>query len=130
MIPIHQTKFGNLQGNCFAACIASILEIPIEDVPNFCVDYPEDWFFRASDFVRDRYGYVFVMFLHNNSIGDTVSRMGYSIVGGKSPRGDFGHSVVYYSDRLAHDPHPSGDGIIGDPTDYILFVAINPAVKK
>lgn len=34
MINTYQTKQGLGRGNCFAACVASILEMHIEDVPN------------------------------------------------------------------------------------------------
>jgi len=34
MIKIYQTKFGE-EGDCFRACLASILELKIEDVPEF-----------------------------------------------------------------------------------------------
>lgn len=34
MIPVDQTTYGHTDGNCFSACVASILEIPIEEVPN------------------------------------------------------------------------------------------------
>ena len=37
MIPIKQTKFGKGQGNCLLACIASILERPLESIPDFCI---------------------------------------------------------------------------------------------
>lgn len=41
MIPVRQTRFGR-QGNCFAACVASLLERPIE---HFEAMFPvaEDW---------------------------------------------------------------------------------------
>jgi len=35
MKPIFQTIINNKTGNCQAACIASILEVPLEEVPNF-----------------------------------------------------------------------------------------------
>lgn len=35
MIPIHQTRFGVGNGNCLLACVASILERPIESIPDF-----------------------------------------------------------------------------------------------
>ncbi|OGP67107.1 MAG: hypothetical protein A2031_07895 [Deltaproteobacteria bacterium RBG_19FT_COMBO_43_11] len=35
MIRIQQTKFGNGNGNCLLACVASILERPIEGIPDF-----------------------------------------------------------------------------------------------
>lgn len=34
MIPVDQTKFGD-EGNCYQACLASILEIGIDEVPTF-----------------------------------------------------------------------------------------------
>ena len=40
MKPIHQTKFGK-EGNCFAACIASVLDCEIDSVP-FWAD-SEEW---------------------------------------------------------------------------------------
>ena len=40
MKPVMQTQF-NLQGNCLSACIASLLELTIEEVPNFHEGIPE-----------------------------------------------------------------------------------------
>jgi hypothetical protein len=36
--PVYQTIIDNGRGNCWTACIASILEVSIEDVPNFVAD--------------------------------------------------------------------------------------------
>ena len=36
MKPVYQTVFGKHNGNCMSACIASILELELDDVPNFC----------------------------------------------------------------------------------------------
>ncbi len=47
MNPVSQTKFGgpldpeDQQGECFAACVASILEMPLDSVPN---PNGEDWY--------------------------------------------------------------------------------------
>lgn len=35
MIPVQQTRFGNGQGNCLLACVASILDRPLESIPDF-----------------------------------------------------------------------------------------------
>lgn len=40
MIKVFQTKYGE-EGNCFAACIASLFEVEIDDIP-FLADY-KDW---------------------------------------------------------------------------------------
>lgn len=38
MIKVNQTDFSKGTGNCFSACVASILEFDIRDIPNFLVD--------------------------------------------------------------------------------------------
>jgi hypothetical protein len=35
MIPVYQTIFNNVNGNCWAAVWASLLHLPLEQVPNF-----------------------------------------------------------------------------------------------
>lgn len=56
----------------------------------------------------------------------------YCIVGGKSPRGDWGHAVVMYvkdgfNFELSHDPHPDGTGIVGFPNHVDFIVPIDPS---
>jgi hypothetical protein len=59
MIPVKQTKFGYGHGNCFEACVASILEIPLEEV----CDIPHDdktWFDVFDKWMRSR-GFLPIM---------------------------------------------------------------------
>ena len=57
--PTKQTEFG-LKGNCLSACIATLFDIGIEDVPNFA-DYEEDWAFRLSKWMVEKFNkYVVV----------------------------------------------------------------------
>jgi hypothetical protein len=126
MMPVYQTTFGDGRGNCFAACLASILEIPLESVPNFCVEYPDRWFWEACSHVG-RYGYGLVM-IGDGETSREVARVtgAYSMVGGRSPRGEFAHSVVYRGLEMAHDPHPDGAGIAGGPEDWTFLIAREP----
>lgn len=54
------------------------------------------------------------------------------ILGGKSPRGiQGGHAVVGKWSRtsgwqVVHDPHPSGDGILGEPTTVSFWIPKDP----
>jgi hypothetical protein len=41
MIKIHQTRLGPGNGDCFLACVASVLERPLASVPDFGT---ENWF--------------------------------------------------------------------------------------
>lgn len=111
MKPVKQTQFRpepghDDTGNCFAACVATIFELPLKDVPNF-VRYP-DWVERLEAWCEDRGYYPVEPYTW-------LPPKGYAIVTAKSPRGPFGHSVVYFNGKLAHDPHPDGGGVILEP---------------
>lgn len=60
MIPVDQTTFGDGSdgkepGNCFAACLASVLELPLSEVPNFMTEYePVGWFLKAQRWLGGR----------------------------------------------------------------------------
>lgn len=54
---VEQTLYGIGTGNCFSASIASILEISIEDVPNFAGEPGADdgtWFIKFIKWCEDR----------------------------------------------------------------------------
>lgn len=54
MTPVYQTIFDDKRGNCMQACTASILDLPLESVPNF-IDY-RDWRGEMFDFFL-KHGY-------------------------------------------------------------------------
>lgn len=46
MTPVDQTEFGPFRGNCLSACVASLLDLPISEVPTFTDRHAEggvDW---------------------------------------------------------------------------------------
>lgn len=49
MIPQKQRVVGIGIGDCFAACMASLLELPIEVIPN---DHSENWWFVWREFLK------------------------------------------------------------------------------
>ena len=105
MIPVDQTLFGVPGGNCFAACVASILELDINDVPYFMED--EQWKPRFNHWIWRNYLIVPSYF--------SLTRYGWypsdiHILHGKSPRGN--HCVVARGSKIIHDPHPSRKGLI------------------
>lgn len=53
MQTIFATEENPKQGDCFRACVASILELPIEDVPDFCAS-PRDWEERLHGWLSER----------------------------------------------------------------------------
>jgi hypothetical protein len=125
MKPVFQTKFGGTSGNCFTACTASILELPLESIPNVCV-LGTDWF-DAFLFWCGTIGFSYV-----ELIGEyrKMTDGQLCVVSGKSPRGDFGHCVVgRFEDgdiKIIHDPHPDNTGLDGEIEQYGLFIPVDP----
>lgn len=136
MKPVNQTLFGNGTGNCFAACVASILELPIEEVPNFCVDYPEpqDWYavFRAWCTERGVIAMPVVCAASPEEaapsifgwIADEFPSLPY-VVTGETEGGP--HCVVHQAGKPIHDPNPrrSTPGVLS-AIKMILFLVRPP----
>jgi hypothetical protein len=101
------------RGNCLQAALASVLDLPLGEVPHFVQDEhdhpgdPEwDHWTRMCEWLRKRG-------LHPISTDPTGLLPGeYAMTSGLSPRGNGIHHIVIYRDgRLAHDPHPDGTGL-------------------
>lgn len=129
MKPVDQTKFfdkeAGTHGNCQQAAIASLLELPLEDVPDFMHpngEYePSGFWERFFAFCRSR-GYEPYERFYDR--GEPTFR-GYYLAYGTSPRG-VEHAVVYHDGKLAHDPHPSRGGI-EKATTICILVPLDPA---
>ena len=112
MTPLKQTIFSNEKagtvGNCLQSCVASLLDLPIEEVPHFSW-YMSDWFRKLYSFIEEK-GYVVIItgVKQNPNWREEIKGIdGYVIVGGKSPRGIFnGHAVIYKDGEPFFDPHP------------------------
>ncbi len=136
MIPVTQTKVVVLnkegqevvRGNCFPACVASILEIPISEVPNVEVFYHmEDssyWAEVMQTFLNSKgwewSGDMRYSVFHPDTGAHFAKEVEdefkqklkdtYYLAIGNSPRG-IRHVCVYQNGVLVHDPHPSRDGL-------------------
>lgn len=105
MIPVDQTTFAPA-GNCLSACIASILEIPIESIPTFATSLRSTQLHQVREWL-DTLGYRLI-FLPS---GFNMNFPGYYIAGGPSKRG-VSHAIVMHGPNVIHDPHPSRAGIL------------------
>lgn len=139
MIPVTQTKVSIINskgehvvnGNCLAACIASLLELPITEVPNVEVFYHlpkgDDYYWDVLDkwlsskgyklSTDDRYKCFHPEIAHksiNNEerLADYIIELidKYYLVTGKSPRG-LSHITIWKNGEMVHDPHPTKEGI-------------------
>lgn len=120
MKPIDQTTFGSPYGNCFQACVASILELPLEDVPHFCEGDNPRWLLDLEEWLRPR-GLAPMLV---QAEGCPALDDAYGLLGGPSPRG-CNHSVVVRGVEVVHDPHPSREGLL-EARDYLFFVQLQP----
>jgi hypothetical protein len=119
VIPVDQTTFGRPHGNCFSACIASIMHVPLADVPTFCAREDEGWWTDFLEWLAPRGMYALALTYGHDRMID-----GFHVLSGKSPRGDFMHSVVGWRDKIVHDPHPSRDGLLSRD-DCIILVPMD-----
>lgn len=130
MIPVTQTITGDKKGNCLAACVASILELPIEQVPNFCGDF-EEWILALHNWLKPMgLGVVFVKLDLCPSPDHLKENFlkGYTIGGVTGARG-IKHAVVLHDGQVIHDPHP-GEAVADDIEleDVLIFTVQDPVV--
>lgn len=124
MIPVDQTRFGNPLGNCLMACVASILERSLEELPDLqeWLDADEEHWFHTFERLMESIGWLvyYEPALRGREGAFTrVRPRGYHIGSGLSPR-DLQHAVVVLDGEMVHDPHPSRAGVASIDHYYIL----------
>lgn len=129
-------------GDCFRACVASIIELPAEQVPHFFHDgqeppqAPKDEPGRPGWERLNEFLATLPVPLHSlglalesasaycawmDSLRDNFDL--HYILGGYTER-ETSHAVVGHRGRIVHDPHPSRAGLLVDrfPIDLIFLV--------
>ena len=121
MRQVDQTEFSNeagtVHGNCFIACIASLLEIELHEVPAFHhmdLDWRQPFIAFLNERGYDLRGSVFPgnepsPFSWTGLLTVIPGVDGYFIGGGPSVRTyvSRGHAVIYKDGVMVFDPHPS-----------------------
>ena len=96
MIKVMQNKFGPKNGNCFAACVASITEIPLKKVDR---GIPENGWFPVWCDILKEFNLSLIMMTWPDC-GVAVSGKEYIIATGMNKKGTCNHAVVA---ELTHD---------------------------
>jgi hypothetical protein len=108
-------------GDCQRAVIASLLDLPISEVPHFLRDAGGDYHAfndNIQKFLHSK-GYLHITFDDMpNAVGCDESRTLYHAIYGPSPHGNgLWHAVVGKCGAIEFDPHPSRAGLL-DPTQW------------
>lgn len=121
MKPVMQTKPG-ADGNCFHACMASLFELSIDEVP----DWPdgEDWIVGVRTWLRERNLGILALELGPDS--DIGAFEGWFIVSGPTHGRGIEHATIWRDGQLAHDPHPSQPGLARPEWVFMLY-PLDPA---
>lgn len=127
MTPVDQTRFGKGQGNCLAACVASLLELPLSEVFDIAAggNDPDYWGIVDRWLTERGLGLVYVSVRREGQeelLGTSVRLVpgAHYMAWGPSARG-LDHSVIYRNGQLAHDPHPDRSGIAR--VEQVAFLA-------
>jgi hypothetical protein len=123
MIKVEQTKLGYPDGNCFSACLASILELSLDEVPCFT---GEDWLSQYNLWLADN-NLALVNCLYKDAEGNVLAPAGYSILAADSPRGNWKHAVVCFNGNIVHDPHPLREMGLGKRHEWTIFLILDPS---
>ncbi len=125
MIPVKQEFKHNppeSTGDCFRACLATVLEMPLADVPHFAELFPapKDFWLQVDGWLRTR-GYE--RFPWASPRIPPASVLSPLIVTGDGGRG-INHACVYYRGELFNDPstHDNANGLVAPCEDGLYWV--------
>ena len=128
MRPVYQDAFGEL-GNCFSACLASVFECELADVPNFFVTAGNDadaWWAAVRDWLAPRGFGVMSLSLSDDAL--LAKFAGFFIVSGQTSSGTH-HATVWCGGKLVHDPMP-GNSLDIEPNSVDLIYPLDPSALR
>lgn len=127
MTPLIQTILdtgdASAPGNCLQTAVASLLDLPLEEVPHFVLNEAMGgpaWFDGLLAFAKESGLRVEPLWDKNPAEPDE-----HYLAFGHTVRGTY-HAVVHLNGQLAHDPHPSGAGLLAEGARYALRVGELP----
>ena len=134
MHKVMQTKFGVYNGNCFQACIASVLNLELHEAPDFMNELPVSdsvptWPVHLQNAMIKR-GYCFTTVMFNGTDADDIELIsnvckdtsGYFIACGMNTAETSYHVNVWNQDGFVYDPTGDSDDKIGE---YVVAYIIH-----
>lgn len=106
-------------GNCLATCVAMVTGLDIDMIMDF-ENYQDKVSWKVLLRIWcDSQGLTFTV-TTNESDAVNLSKNGYYIAIGKSPRNIFDHAVIHKDFKLYHDPYDES-GLVGKPKIFIVI---------
>ena len=125
MIKVEQTVFGYPEGNCFHACVASIMEMSLDEMPDTTgLSTPALWD-KWEQWAREgNLGLIHFPYT------DVWHPAGYWILGAESSRlpGRI-HAVVCKGKELIYDPHPERSQGVRAWKEATIFYLLDPSLR-
>lgn len=118
MKPVMQTKFGKNQGDCLLACVASLFEMDIKDVPDFTLS-GKDWFDDFYEYCKGRGMSLILIHPDENGnfskifISDMYAILLFEVIGSEED-----HAVIGILERMDDDPDDPEGRIIWESRIY------------
>ena len=136
MFKVDQTHFSGKdapleeQGNCFQACVATVLQIPLEEAFDIRgVQDEGDWVGEFNEWLKQYgLGCIYIFSSEENPIKTTEFKglciaecMSETLYQGER------HVVVMHNHfEVLHDPNPNAKGRIGNFQGVYIFVPLEP----
>lgn len=130
MLVFHDPEKGTW-GDCTRACVASIFELPAEEVPHFAELGEEEpdvtgvlpWVKRLRSWLNERgFDCLFVSIDQPHLHWPDDAMQFHYLCSGITERGT-AHDTVYFGGKMAHNPQPIDRGeLVGYPQAYTIIV--------
>lgn len=120
---LHDPDNG-LHGNCMSAVLASLLHIPIAEVPLF--HNPDTWLKDLNAWLRP-FGLAYLMLTDFNCHIEAYGIKGlwHEVSGNTARSKDVTHACVAMDGEFVFDPHPDDTGLT-KVTGYGVFLVLEP----
>jgi len=122
MKKVDQIVFEKGKGDCLRACLATILEFDINEMPNFWerTQNGEKFFNLVDNWLIKHFSLKLLTVRISEEEINSYTENVLCIAVGKSSRG-VNHAVVWFDNEIFHDPHPSKSGLVSNIPDYFIF---------
>jgi len=143
VIPVDQTVFGAPDGNCYSAALASILEIPLEDVPHFTKLVPyettgPEWHRVTNEWALTQGFFLLALDAEANIAVYQEADLpmpwadAYHLICGEARRGDdlIRHVVVGKGGEMVHDPNSEHRNGLETVDLFEFLVPLDPARRE